>query len=129
MMGFDRKFLVSGLAYAVLGLAFGIYMGMSQNHSQLVTHAHILLIGFAISVVYGVIHKLWLAGVRPGVATLQFVLHHAGALIMLASLFLLSGQFVPEETIGPVLGLSSIAVLLGMLLMLFMVIRAPAGKV
>lgn len=29
IMGFGRKFLVSGLAYAVLGLAFGICMGMA----------------------------------------------------------------------------------------------------
>lgn len=127
-MGFDKKFLIFALVYAILGLTLGIYMGLSHDHTQFVTHAHILLVGFVVSFIYGVIHKLWLIELRHGLATLQFVTHHAAALIMFSGLFLLFGKFVSENTIGPILGLASIGVLFGMLLMLFMVIRAPARK-
>jgi len=62
-MSFDRKYLVWALGYAVAGMCVGLYMGASGNHGEMVAHAHILLIGFAVSLFYGLIHKLWLA--RP----------------------------------------------------------------
>ena len=54
----DRKFVLTGLGYAILGLLLGIYMAASKNHGQLVAHAHIILVGFVVSFVYGVCHKL-----------------------------------------------------------------------
>jgi hypothetical protein len=127
-MDFDRKYIVCSLAYATLGMMLGVYMGMSQNHAQFVTHAHILLVGFVVSFVYGVTHKLWLANPRPGIAKTQFYLHQVAALILVTSLFLMFGNFVPEDKIGPVLGMASIGVLIGLLLMLYMVINTSPQK-
>jgi membrane protein DedA with SNARE-associated domain len=59
-MNLDKSFLMWALSYAAAGLALGIYMAATHNHGELVTHAHILLIGFVLSLVYGIIHKLWL---------------------------------------------------------------------
>jgi hypothetical protein len=128
-MGYDKKYIACSLSYAVLGMALGIYMGMSQNHAQFITHAHILLVGFVVSFIYGVTHKLWLGGAAsPLVAKLQFFVHHAAALTMFASLFLMFGNFFSEAQIGPVLGIASIGVLVGLVLMLSMVLKAPASQ-
>jgi len=127
-MGLDKKYLLCGLSYAVVGMLLGIYMGMSKDHSQFVTHAHLLLVGFVASFVYGAIHKLWLTGTGPGVANFQFILHHVSALVMLTGLFLMFGKYVPEELAGPILGIASIGVLTGMLLMMVMVLRSPVSK-
>ena len=127
-MKLDRKFLVWSLSYAAVGLALGIYMGASHNHAQLVTHAHILLIGFALSLVYGLIHRLWLDNPGRSLANIQFVLHQAAAVTVLVALFLLYGSMLPESTLGPILGIGSVGVLLAMLLMLYMVIRFDTTK-
>ncbi len=125
----DRKFLVFALGYAAVGMALGIYMAASRDHGQLVTHAHILLVGFVASLVYGIIHKLWLQRPAPMLARVQFWLHQLGTACMVAGLFLLYGGFAPERTLGPLLGLGSAAVLAGVLVMLYMVARPAAGPV
>lgn len=128
-MNLDRKFLVWALGYAAVGISLGLYMAASQNHGELVTHAHILLIGFVLSLVYGIIHKLWLGNPNRSVANFQFVLHQAAAITVSVGLFLLYGGMVPESTLGPILGVAAAGVLLGMLLMLYMVVRSGSGKV
>lgn len=127
-MRFDRKYIICSLVYAILGMVLGMYMGGSQNHAQFVTHAHILLVGFAVSFIYGVTHKLWLVSPPAGLATAQFYVHQVAALIMFIALFLLYGHFVSEETAGPLLGMSSLAVLIGLLMMLYMIVRTDVAK-
>jgi hypothetical protein len=122
-MGFDRKYLVWALGYAVVGMCVGIYMAASKNHAQFVAHAHILLVGFVVSFVYGLIHRLWLHQPRKAVAQIQFVLHQAAAVVLLAGLLLLYGNGASEAVLEPFLGIGAIGVLLAMLLMIFMVIR------
>ncbi len=127
-MSFDRKYVVSALLYAALGICLGIYMAASHNHGEFVTHAHILLVGFVLSFAYGIIHKLWLAQPSPGVAKTQFFVHQAAAITLTVGLFLLYGNMVPEQQLGPFLGIASALVLLGMLLMLYMVLSVRAVR-
>lgn len=120
----DRKFVITGMVYAILGMILGIYMAASKNHGQMVTHTHIMLAGFLISFFYGLCHKLWLNNDNSALARLQFYIHQAGLAFMCGGLFLLYGQLVKEEAIGPVLGLSSVVFLSGMLMMAFMFIKS-----
>ncbi|MGA9163672.1 MAG: hypothetical protein WBZ31_04390 [Thiobacillus sp.] len=110
-------------------MALGIYMAASHNHAQHVTHAHILLVGFVVSFIYAVIHKLWLGGQTSRLATLQLIAHQAGALAMFSGLFLLYGGIVPEEQIEPVLATSTIVVFSAALMMIVMALRKqPVGS-
>jgi hypothetical protein len=127
-MNLDKRYLIWALSYALVGLALGIYMAASQNHGELVTHAHILLIGFVVSFIYGIIHKLWLEKPSRGIANIQFVLHQAATVTLSLGLFLLYGNMLPESVLGPILGIAAAGVLLGMLLMLYMVIRFGTGN-
>jgi hypothetical protein len=126
MKSFDRQYLIWALGYAAAGMALGIYMGLSGNHGQFVSHAHIMLVGFVTSLIYAVIHRLWLTAPSRALATTQFVLHQAGSLAMFAGLLLLYGHAASEEQVGPLLGPGSLAIILGILLMLVMVLRAGA---
>jgi drug/metabolite transporter (DMT)-like permease len=119
----DRKFILTGFGYAIIGLALGIYMAASKNHGQLVTHAHIMLLGFVVSFVYGVCHKLWLGNLKSGLASIQFYLHQTGTLFLAAGLFLLYGNFVGPEKLEPVLSVSSIIVLIALILMKIMMVK------
>lgn len=120
----DRKFILTGLGYAILGLALGLYMGMSKDHGQLVTHAHIMLVGFVVSMVYAIMHKLWLNQAAASLARVQYFLHQIGTAGMTLGLFLLYGQFVAENIAGPILGIFSLAVFVGMVLMKVMYLKS-----
>jgi hypothetical protein len=127
-MNLDKRYLVWALGYAAVGLALGIYMAASQSHAELVTHTHILLVGFVLSFVYGIIHKLWLQQPARALANVQFVVHQAGAIAISVALFLLYGGLVPATTLDPILGAASVGILLALLLMLYMVIRSGTEK-
>ena len=120
----DKKFVLTGLGYAIIGLALGIFMAASKDHGQLVTHAHIMLIGFVVSFIYGLCHKLWLNNSTSKLAVTQYYVHQVGTLVVLIGLFLYYGKFVSLETIDPVLAISSIAVFVGMVMMKVLFIKS-----
>ena len=124
-MKIDRKFLLCSLAYAVFGMGVGIYMAASKNHTELVAHAHILLVGFLVSFVYGLIHKLWISAEVRSLANVQFYLHQISALIMSTGLLLFYGGLF-REALDPILAVSSLGVLAAALLMIYLVTRFPA---
>lgn len=128
IVSFDRKYLVWALGYAAIGMCLGIFMAASHNHAQHVTHAHILLVGFVLSLGYGIIHKLWLGHPNPIIARIQFIVHQAAAVTMFTGLLLLYGNILPEPQLDPILGIASITVLVGALLMLYMVLKTSAVK-
>lgn len=95
-------------------------MAASENHSQKATHAHILLAGFVVSFIYGLCHKLWLRDANDLLVKLQYYLHQLGIFLMSLGLFLLYGGFAKLESVDPILAISSIGVLGGMILMLLL---------
>ena len=120
----DKKFVLTGLGYAIIGLLLGIFMAASKDHGHLVTHAHIMLIGFVVSFIYGLCHKLWLNNIVSTLSKTQFYFHQIGTIGVVIGLFLYYGKFVSLETIDPFLAVSSIAVLIGMILMKVLFIKS-----
>ena len=120
----DRRFVLTSLIYAILGLALGIFMAASKDHGHLVTHAHILLIGFVVSFIYGLCHKLWLNNLISKLSLIQFYIHQVGTLGVVIGLFLYYGNFVSLEIIDPYLALFSITVFIGMILMTVLFIQS-----
>jgi hypothetical protein len=82
-------------------------------------------VGFVVSFIYALVHKLWLAGARARVAGLQFYLHQLGALVLTSGLVLLYGGLLPEPTLAPLLGLAAVGVLVAALLMVWLIMRSP----
>lgn len=126
-MTLDRIYLIIALLYAVAGMVLGIFMAATHNHTQHVTHAHILLVGFVVSFIYAVIIRQWLTGSVGVMAKVQFGLHQLAALVMVVGLFLLYGNIMPMEAVEPFLSGASITALLAMVLMLVLVLRS-GGK-
>jgi len=120
----DRKFVLTSLGYAILGLALGIFMAASKDHGHLVTHAHIMLIGFVVSFIYALCHKLWLNNSTTKLAQAQYYIHQVGTVGVVIGLFLYYGKFVSLETIDPVLAVSSITVFVAMILMKILFIKS-----
>jgi hypothetical protein len=134
-MTIDRKYLLAAMLYAIAGMLLGIYMAISQNHAEHPAHAHILLVGFVVSVIYAIIYKLWLPAQSSGkFALVQFAAHQLGAAILAIGLFLLFGG-TPEATLAPLLGSGSLLVLAAALMILVQIVgsslrgaRAPQAQ-
>jgi hypothetical protein len=120
-MRLDRQYLVWGLVYLVLGVVLGTMMAASENYSQRVTHAHLLLVGFVVSMMYGITHRLWLAGRRRRLGLVQFITHQAGAVSMIVGLYCLFGAVIEPAMVEPILKVSSLAVIAAAVMMLVMV--------
>lgn len=120
----DKKFILTALGYAIIGMALGIFMAASKDHGHMVTHAHIMLIGFVVSFIYGLCHKLWLNNTASKLATAQFYIHQVGTIGVVVGLFLLYGKHIALETIDPVLAVASITVFTGMVLMKVLFIQS-----
>lgn len=108
-----------GLAFAVLGMALGIYMSATGIHAQHVTHAHALLLGFVVSVVYAAIYRLWLGAASPRVAAVQTGLHQAGTVLIIVGLLAMFSGSLTEDALGPVLGGGSFAAIASATMMLY----------
>jgi peptidoglycan/LPS O-acetylase OafA/YrhL len=120
----DRKFVAAAFGYAIAGLLLGIYMAASHKHGQLVTHAHIMLVGFVVSFIYGVCHKLWLNNNDSVLGKTQFYLHHGGTLVLIAGLFLVYGGHADPVAVEPFLIVSSLAVVVAMIIMKVLFIKS-----
>ncbi len=57
-MNISHGFLVTGALYLLVGLAFGIHMGASGDHTRSPVHAHINLLGFTLMTLFGLAYRL-----------------------------------------------------------------------
>ncbi len=119
---FQRTHLTAGLVYGLAGMGLGLWMAATRDHSQLVTHAHLLLVGFLLSILYATVHRLWLNGTSSWLLLLQLGLHHFGVFGMVGGLFMLYGGHAGIDRLDPLLAASSIAATLGLFLVMVMTI-------
>lgn len=121
MRGPARNFFTLAIVYAVLGIVVGLYMAISENHGQRVTHAHVMLAGWVTSALYAFFYQLYPAVGAKAVAAVHFWLHAASSAVMLVSLLLLYGGH-PSFHHGAAGG--SMAFGLGVLLFAFVALPA-----
>jgi hypothetical protein len=72
MAQIDRAFVGVALAWLILGMALGLYMGIAANNQLLTVHITMLLPGFVVLSIYGAIYRLWPALKESGLAKAQF---------------------------------------------------------
>jgi len=111
-----RNFFTLAIIYALCGMALGLHMGMSGDHGQAPTHAHIMLAGWVTSAIFAFFYHLFPSAGDRTLATIHFWLTAISGIGLVASLyFLMTGN----ESMEPVLGIASIGFLLGMILFAF----------
>jgi hypothetical protein len=106
MTGAARNFFILALLYAVCGMILGLYMGISQDHTQMPTHAHTMVLGWLMSGFFAFFYHLFPDIGRSRLAMVHFWFAAASGIVLLVSLFLLYGG---NTALEPVTGLSSVA--------------------
>jgi len=112
-MSISRNFMMIAVLYLLTGMAMGMYMGGSQDHTLMPVHAHINLLGFTLMTLFAIVYKLFPAMAESALAKAHFWLHQVGTLLLLVALFLMIGGFVAEATIGPAMPVFEITVFIG----------------
>ena len=74
-------FIGLGLIFLVVGMVFGIWMGITQNFQFLDAHAHWNLVGFVTSTLYGLIHRAYPKLATSRLTWVQCITHVLGVLI------------------------------------------------
>ena len=113
MKGAARTFFILALCYAVAGMVLGIYMAASHDHTEMPTHAHIMVAGWLMSSVFAFFYHLFPEiGARPLARAHFWVQGVSGVVLVVSLFFLLQGN----EAIEPVTALASVGFLVGMLI-------------
>src|SRR5262249_17414757 len=116
-----RNFFTLAIIYALCGMALGIYMGMSQDHSEMPVHAHTMVAGWLMSSVFAFFYHLF---PKAGIGVLpraHFWLTAVSGIGMLTTLFLVLGG---SDSLEPVVGIWSMLFYASMFL--FVVVALPA---
>lgn len=117
-----RAFLLLAILAALCGMALGIHMAASQDHTLGGAHAHLNLVGWVSLALFGFYYAITPQAVS-GLARIHLILSGAGAIVMPVgiALAILRGQ----EALAIA---GSLLVLAGMLVFAVTVLRHGVGR-
>ena len=102
MASIARWFFISALIYGVLGMLLGLHMAMTQNHGQMPTHAHIMVIGWLSFAVFGFFYHLFGERVSRVLSGIHCVLAELSLLGIVIGLLLVYGGSPEYEPIAAI---------------------------
>lgn len=103
----------TAIVFLLAGIAIGIHMSISGNHNVIGAHAHINLLGWVTSAIFGgylALNPAKAAGLLP---KLQYGVYVLGVLVMSVSLYMLLNG---NPSVEPVVAISSLVTFAGVLL-------------
>jgi hypothetical protein len=119
--------------FVIAGMAMGIAMAMSQDHSTMPAHAHLNLLGWVSLFLFGIYYERRPALDRSRLALIQVGVWSAGTVLLTIGV---AAVHMGYEAAEPIAAISSIIVLGAVLLFAFFVLRpaawsasAPAAQV
>jgi hypothetical protein len=116
MQGVARNFFTLAIIYALCGMALGIHMAMSQDHSQMPVHAHTMVAGWLMSSVFAFFYHLFPAARDTLLAKIHFWATAVSGIGLLVGLYIL---LAGNPSIEPFVGISSMVFYASMLLFVF----------
>ena len=119
----SEYFFRSAILFLLVGISIGIFMSISQNHNVVGAHAHINLLGWVTSALFGGYYALNPAKATGRLPMIQYLVYTTGVVIMGVSLYLLlSGNL----SMTPIVAVSSLITFAGVLLFAW-IVWMPAG--
>jgi hypothetical protein len=106
------NFVRCAAVYAVIGMSLGIAMAASGDHGQAPTHAHLNLLGWVSSGLFGLIYRAWPALGEGRWPRIHFWVWNVGVVVMIAGLF---GLFAGHPQAEPLAVVGSLIIALTML--------------
>jgi hypothetical protein len=117
----DRLFVLTGLVFLLVGMAFGLKMSVSQDFGLHGLHAHLNLLGFVLMTLFGLCYRAWPKMQEGKLATVHYLLHTVCVGVALTLLYFLLSNFELAPRIAPVMNLFLAGAYLGILLFAYLV--------
>lgn len=125
MVGLGGWFFKSAVVYALVGMALGIHMAASQDHSQHVTHAHINLIGWVSFALFGLYYDRYRLAAEGLLPKIHFWSAQVGYLVIIAGIWMIYGG---NPAADPIAAFGSLIFIASMAVFAFIVFRTrPAA--
>jgi len=121
MKSIDRLFVLTGLVFLLVGMAFGLKMSTTMDFSLHGLHAHLNLLGFVLMTLFGLCYRSWPKMQEGKLATVHYLLHtvSVGAALTLLYFLLSNPELAPK--IAPAMNLFLAGAYLGILLFTYLV--------
>ena len=87
MANIDRWFLRIAVIYGLVAMVLGIVMGISENHTQMPTHAHLNLVGWVSMALYALVYRQYPAAAQSRLATPHFWVANVGAVLLTVGVY------------------------------------------
>lgn len=124
MPAISHLFFRAGILFLLVGIGLGLAMSISQNHDVTGAHAHINLLGWVTSAIFGGYYALNPAKAGGLIPRVHFWVYTAGVALMSVSLYLLLKGNTGME---PLVAIGSLLTAAGVLIGVY-VFFAPAGS-
>jgi hypothetical protein len=109
--------------FVIAGMAMGIAMAVSQDHSVMPAHAHLNLLGWVSLFLFGIYYERRPALDRSPLALFQVAVWSAGTVLLTIGV---AAVHMGYEAAEPIAAISSIIVLAAVLLFAYFVFRPAA---
>ncbi|MBA8877745.1 hypothetical protein [Phyllobacterium myrsinacearum] len=119
----SQLFFKTATVFFLVGIILGLQMGISGNHAAFPAHAHLNLLGWVSSAIFGIYYALNPVRARGRLPMIQFAVFTAGVVIMIPALYFLS---LGNTNMEPLVGIGSFIVLAGVLLFTAVVFSTEA---
>ena len=124
MPAISHLFFRAGILFLLVGIGLGLAMSITQNHDVIGAHAHINLLGWVTSALFGGYYALNPAKAEGLLPRIHFWLYTAGVTLMSVALFLL---LKGNTAMTPLVAIGSLAVAAGVLIAAWVIFMPPAG--
>lgn len=109
-----KNYIMIGLVWLLVGMVFGTWLGASQHMKFADSHAHINLLGFVVSSLFGIFYWAYPNMTKSKLALWQFVIYQVGVVVLVIGKVMVDndGLFNPFLAIGPLLTIIGVALML-----------------
>ena len=118
----SELFFKTAIVFLILGIAAGLQMAISGDHGAFPAHAHINLLGWVTSAIFGGYYALNPAKAARRIALVHYGLYTLGLVVMLPALYLMLAQ--GQTAIEPVVAAGSMIVAAAILVFAVVVFSA-----
>lgn len=121
----SELFFKSAIVFLILGIAAGLQMAISGDHGAFPAHAHINLLGWVTSAIFGGYYALNPAKAARRIAMIHYGVYNLGLVIMLPALYLMLRG---NSALEPIVAVGSLIVAAAVLIFAFVVFSAATER-
>ena len=118
-------FFRTAIVWLILGISAGLQMAISGDHGAFPAHAHINLLGWVTSAIFGGYYALNPAKAARKIAMIHYGLYNLGLVVMLPALYLM---LQGNSALEPIVAAGSLIVAAAVLIFAFVVFSSAGVR-